>query len=169
MIFVTVGTHEQPFDRLVRYIDELKGSGEIQEDVLIQTGFSTYEPKHCTWSKLIPHKELSQHVKDARIIITHGGPASFIAPLQLGKIPIVFPRQKQYGEHVNDHQLDFARAVVTRQKNILMAEDLDSLGELIRNYDAIVSTMDATMTSNNARFNEEFSRIADELLGDRAL
>ena len=41
MIFVTVGTHEQPFDRLIRKVDELKENGIIQEDVIIQTGFST--------------------------------------------------------------------------------------------------------------------------------
>lgn len=44
MIFVTVGTHEQPFNRLIKKIDELKKDGIINEDVIIQTGFSTYEP-----------------------------------------------------------------------------------------------------------------------------
>lgn len=41
MIFVTVGTHEQPFNRLIQKIDELKKDGTIQDDVIIQTGFST--------------------------------------------------------------------------------------------------------------------------------
>ena len=36
MIFVTVGTHEQSFERLVKEIDELKGSGVINEEVIIQ-------------------------------------------------------------------------------------------------------------------------------------
>ena len=45
MIFVTVGTHEQPFNRLIKKIDELKKNGIIQEEVIIQTGFSTYEPR----------------------------------------------------------------------------------------------------------------------------
>lgn len=39
MIFVTVGTHEQPFNRLIKKIDELKKDGIINEDVIIQTGF----------------------------------------------------------------------------------------------------------------------------------
>lgn len=51
MIFVTVGTHEQPFNRLIQKVDELKKDGVITEDVIIQTGFSTYEPKYCQWSK----------------------------------------------------------------------------------------------------------------------
>lgn len=73
MIFVTVGTHEQPFNRLVKKIDELKGNGTIQDDVFIQTGFSTYEPKNCQWSKLIPYNQMIKNVEDARIVITHGG------------------------------------------------------------------------------------------------
>ena len=78
MIFVTVGTHEQPFNRLIQKVDELKKDGIINEDVIIQTGFSTYEPKYCQWSKLIPYQQMVKNVADARIVITHGGPASFI-------------------------------------------------------------------------------------------
>lgn len=54
MIFVTVGTHEQPFNRLVKAVDELKRDGIITEDVIMQTGFSTYEPKYCQWSETTP-------------------------------------------------------------------------------------------------------------------
>lgn len=94
MIFVTVGTHEQAFNRLVKFIDNLKKDGIIEEEVVIQTGFSTYEPQKCTWSSLYPYKEMIKFVNEARIVITHGGPSSFIMPLQLGKIPVVVPRQK---------------------------------------------------------------------------
>ena len=47
MIFVTVGTHEQQFNRLVEYMD--KWADEHDEKVVIQTGYSTYEPKYCEW------------------------------------------------------------------------------------------------------------------------
>ena len=90
MIFVTVGTHEQPFNRLIKKIDELKESGIIQEDVIIQTGFSTYEPKHCQWSKLIPYQQMLRNVADARIVITHGGPASFICHYRLGRHQLLY-------------------------------------------------------------------------------
>ena len=109
MIFVTVGTHEQPFNRLVQKMDELKKNGTIQEDVIIQTGFSTYEPQYCQWSKLIPYQQMIKNVEEARIVITHGGPASFIMPLQIGKTPIVVPRQHKFGEHVNNHQVEFGK------------------------------------------------------------
>lgn len=168
MIFVTVGTHEQPFDRLVRRVDEMKGQGLITEDVIIQTGFSTYEPQHCTWSKLIPHKELVEHVHNARIIVTHGGPASFIAPLQLGKIPIVVPRKHEFNEHVNNHQVDFARAVAQRRKNILVAETTEELERLILGYDDLVKDMPIEVKSNKEKFNEDLAKIVAELMeGDK--
>ena len=50
MIFVTGGTHEQPFNRLIKKVDELKRDGIIREEVVMQTGFSTYEPEYCQWS-----------------------------------------------------------------------------------------------------------------------
>ena len=46
MIFVTVGTHEQPFNRLIECVDNLKKDETITEEVVIQTGYSTYEPKY---------------------------------------------------------------------------------------------------------------------------
>ena len=42
MIFVTVGTHEQPFNRLIQKIDELKKDGIIHYYLIIQTFFITY-------------------------------------------------------------------------------------------------------------------------------
>ena len=67
MIFVTVGTHEQPFNRLIQKVDELKRDGVIKDDVIIQTGFSTYEPKYCQWSKLIPYQQMVKNVADSFI------------------------------------------------------------------------------------------------------
>ena len=64
MIFVTVGTHEQPFNRLIQKVDELKKEGVITENVIIQTGFSTYKPKYCQWSKLIPYQQMIKNVAD---------------------------------------------------------------------------------------------------------
>ena len=51
MIFVSVGTHEQPFNRLVKAVDDLKKDGVITDEVIIQTGFSTYKPKYCQCQK----------------------------------------------------------------------------------------------------------------------
>lgn len=163
MIFVTVGTHEQPFNRLLQKIDELKEKGIINEEVIMQTGFSTYEPKYCTWSSLLPYSQMVQNVKEARIVITHGGPASFIMPLQIGKTPIVVPRQKQFDEHVNNHQVDFSKAVAERMGTIITVVDINDLENTIVNYDSIVEKMNQGITSNNKKFNEELEKIVNDL------
>ena len=164
MIFVTVGTHEQPFNRLIEYVDNLKSEGIINEEVIMQTGFSTYEPKFCKWSKLIPYNKMVQYVNEARIVITHGGPASFIMPLQIGKIPIVVPRQYQFNEHVNDHQVEFAKAVSERMATIITVIDILDLKDTILNYSSIVTSMSSNMVSNNYEFNESFEKLVNTSL-----
>lgn len=164
VIFVTVGTHEQPFNRLIEYIDNLKKDGVITEDVIIQTGFSSYEPQFCKWSKLLPYIEMVQNVAAARIIITHGGPASFIMPLQIGKTPIVVPRQKTFGEHVNNHQVDFTKAVAEKVGTIIPVYDISKLCDNIINYDEIVASMPSGMKSNNELFCTQFENIVNNLM-----
>ena len=163
MIFVTVGTHEQQFNRLIEYIDDLKRDGIITEDVIMQTGYSTYEPRYCTWQKLYPYKQMLEFVNDARIVITHGGPSSFIMPLQVGKTPVVVPRQKKYDEHVNDHQLSFAREVEKRMGTIITVEEVGELKNIIADYDNIVKGKNSGTNSNNARFNAELENIVAEM------
>lgn len=160
---MTVGTHEQQFNRLVKCVDELKIKNDIKEDVIIQKGYSTYKPQACECSDFFPYKEMVALVDKARIVITHGGPSSFIMPLQIGKIPIVVPRRKEFDEHVNDHQLNFCNAVAERQGNILVVEDIDKLGEMIEKYDEIVAAMPAEMKSNNAKFCEELGKIVNQM------
>jgi UDP-N-acetylglucosamine transferase subunit ALG13 len=167
MIFVTVGTHEQPFDRLVKYVDDLKKDGTITEDVIIQTGYSTYEPQYCKWQKLFPYQEMIKLVDSARIVITHGGPSSFIMPLQIGKMPIVVPRRHEFNEHVNDHQVSFAKSVADRMGTIIVVDDMDKLGDTIINYEKIVAGMKNVLKTNNSRFNEELSKIVNEMFEEK--
>ena len=162
MIFVTVGTHEQQFNRLVEYMD--KWADGHDEEVVIQAGFSTYEPRKAKWSKLYPYQTMVEMVEKARIVITHGGPSSFIMPLQIGKIPIVVPRNHDFDEHVNNHQIDFCRMVEQRQGNIIVIEDVQKLGETLEKYDEIVGSMKNGLTSNNQRFCKEFENIVNQLV-----
>lgn len=167
MIFVTVGTHEQQFNRLVKMIDLLKANGEIEEDVIIQTGYSTYEPTHCKWSKLFPYQEMKKLVEEARIVVTHGGPSSFIMPLQIGKIPVVVPRSVLYEEHVNNHQIEFCQAVAERMKNIILVENVDNLKDVLKKYDEIAACYKGEMKSNNELFNENIKNIVAEMFNEK--
>lgn len=163
MIFVTVGTHEQQFNRLLETIDKLVENGTIIEEVAVQSGYSDYEPKYCRWKKLFSYDEMEKNVSEARIVITHGGPSSFIMPLQIGKTPIVVPRRYEFNEHVNNHQMDFCKAVAERMGTIFVVEDVEKLGEVIGNYDQIVNGMGTGLSSNNVKFCSELDKIVDEM------
>lgn len=166
MIFVTVGTHEQPFNRLLEYVDKLKEQKVITEEVIMQTGFSTYTPKHCKYQKLFSYQRMNELVEEARIVITHGGPSSFLMVLQKGKIPIVVPRKKHFNEHVNDHQVDFCIEVARRKKNIILIMDIEELRGTLVNYDTIVRNLSDKPIANNKIFCEKFVRIVNDIVGE---
>ena len=159
MIFVTVGTHEQPFNRLIKKVDELVANGSIQEEVIMQTGFSTYKPEHCKWQQMMSFDEMQQNLKNARIVITHGGPSSFIEALQFGKVPIVIPRQEKFHEHVNNHQVDFTKLIAERMNNIIPVYNINDLKKIIDDYDQIAKNKNAGESSNNEHFNEKLEKI----------
>lgn len=152
MIFVTVGTHEQPFDRLLRCIDKMVEDGKIKEEVVVQKGYTDLKLKYCKEYKLIGYDEMKKYIKEARIVVTHGGPASFIAPISIGKVPIVVPRKKEFDEHVNNHQLEFAREVEQRMKNIIVADNEREIEDAIINYDKKIKNLIGSLNSNNEKF-----------------
>ena len=156
MIFVTVGTHEQPFERLLKCIDKMVEEGKIKEEVIVQKGYTDLELKHCKEYKLIGYDEMQEYIQNARIVVTHGGPASFIAPLSIGKIPVVVPRNKEFNEHVNNHQLEFAKEVEKRMKNIIVVDNEKEIENAIINYDKIIKDLNGSLKNNNTEFIENF-------------
>lgn len=163
MIFVTVGTHEDSFDRLVKEIDRLKGEKIILEEVKIQIGYTKYLPVHCSYERVIGFERMNQLAQEARIIITHGGPSSMLLAWQLNKIPIVVPRQKQFKEHVDDHQVYFARRMKAENR-ILKVLDIKYLEDIIENYGELVMDIKVNEVSCTSNFVQQFKNIADTLL-----
>ncbi|MCV3296564.1 MAG: glycosyltransferase [Oenococcus sp.] len=166
MIFVTVGTHEQPFDRLIKIIDHLVENHVISERVIMQIGYGKYLPKYCTYERFFSYQQIIKNIKEAKIVITHGGPSSFILPLQIGKIPIVVPREKRYGEHVNDHQVEFVSMVEQRKKNLIVARDEKTLIRSIESYGTLVRNLSSRVDMNNSQFNFDIKKIVSELFGE---
>jgi len=136
MIFVTIGTDEHPFPRLLREVENLVKKEVIKEEVVIQSGhteFSSGVIKKVY--SILPFDKFVEYIKNARIVITHGGPGSIMLALSSGKVPIVVPRRKEFGEHVDDHQIKFARFLEEKQKIILVYE-VRNLFPAIKSYDS---------------------------------
>ncbi len=109
MIFVITGTEAYPFNRLISEIDKLKMEKNITDEVYIQLGSCTFKPEFCTWDNWLPFDKMCENIKKADIVITHAGAGTTLLCLDLGKKPIIVTRQKRYNEHLDDHQVPFAK------------------------------------------------------------
>ncbi|MDK2836727.1 MAG: hypothetical protein PWP21_1504 [Thermosediminibacterales bacterium] len=138
MIFATVGTHEQQFNRLVKKVDDIAGKYHLEG--VIQIGYSTVIPQYCKYKKLMGYEEILENMRKAKIVITHGGPASIIQVLQMGKVPVVVPRQKRFKEHVDDHQVKFCQKAA-EFLSIIPVYEIDELENIVVNYEKITGEM----------------------------
>src|SRR3954469_15322828 len=105
MIVVTVGTHEQPFDRMMRAVVALGDS----EPMLVQYGTCTITSGPGEWVDFLSFDELAERTRDARAFICHAGVGSIVRPRRCGHRPIIMPRRPEHGEHVDEHQLELSR------------------------------------------------------------
>jgi UDP-N-acetylglucosamine transferase subunit ALG13 len=122
MIFVSVGTHEDPFDRLLRSFDEL----ELTDELVVQHGPSEVRVNGAAQFEYLPFDEVVAHVRRARAVVMHAGVGSIMISLAHGKRPIVMPRRHRLGEHVDDHQLELARRLEAHGL-VTLVEDVPSL------------------------------------------
>ena len=169
MIFATVGTHEDPFDRLLGALDGLGPEfAPPDEEIVVQSGYCTLQPRRVRAEPLIAFSAVQALMAEARIVITHGGPASIMQALAHGKVPIVVPRQARFGEHVDDHQVRFAARIADR---VLVVLDIADLGPAIRDHAVRVASLTGgTSGPERARaFAERFDALCSEVVAGRAI
>jgi len=141
MIFITVGMHTQPFDRLLKKVDELLEKGKIKDKIIAQIGHSNYKPKNYEYFNFASEEKMIELMKKAKIVITHAGAGSIITGLKFKKALIVVPRRKEFGEHVDDHQLEMTK-VFEKERKILACYDVENLDELIKKTKEFKPTLD---------------------------
>jgi UDP-N-acetylglucosamine transferase subunit ALG13 len=126
MIFVSVGTHEAPFDRMLRAVDEL----ELDEQLVVQHGPSQVRCEGAVESEYLSFDEVVDYIRDARAVVMHAGVGSVMISLANGKRPIVMARLARFGEHVDDHQLELARRLEANGL-VTLVEDSAALAEAL--------------------------------------
>lgn len=130
MIFVTVGSTLFEFNRLFISIDKALAELDISERLIVQARNSNYKWKY---KNVYPYKYLEPNkinilFSKANRIITHGGPGTiFLLANRAKKMPLIIARSSKYGEHVNDHQVDYIsylRSLLpSRYRNFLIDEE----------------------------------------------
>lgn len=104
MIFVTLGTHDKPFNRLLEAVQKQIDLGNINDKVIVQAGATKFVSKDMEIFDLISMTKFDELVSKCDLLITHGGVGSIMTGLKKGKKVIACARLAKYKEVVNDHQ-----------------------------------------------------------------
>ena len=127
MILVMLGTQNNDFHRLLEEIEKNIDNGNINEEVVVQAGFTKYKSDKMKIFSLTSKENLEELVKQADLIITHAGVGSIEMSLEQNKKVIAVPRLKKYREHVNDHQKNIEQKL--NEKGCLIGiDDVSKLG-----------------------------------------
>lgn len=104
MIFVTVGTTDLSFNRLIQAADDLARVSE--DEFVIQIGHSIYEPLDAQWFRFDDPGRIQQFIAQAEVVVTHGGFAAISDCLRARRRIVACPRRTELGEAVNpQHEL----------------------------------------------------------------
>ena len=127
MILVTLGTQKQSFNRLLDMIEK----SNINDKIIVQAGYTKYKSKKMKMLDFVDYQEMDKLIKQADLIITHGGTGSIVTAIKQGKKVIACPRLKKYGEHVDDHQKQIVD-IFSEVGYILKLDENDDLDELVQ-------------------------------------
>ena len=109
MVYVSLGTQDKKFPRLLQEVDKAIEKGIIKDEVIAQTGQTKYVSKNMKTFDFLSKEEVQKYMSESRFIITHGGVGTILDALKLNKKVIAVARLKLYKEHVNDHQLQIIK------------------------------------------------------------
>lgn len=157
MIFVTLGTSDYPFTRLLKQIDNLI-ENNIVKNIIVQCVNEDYQPKNFTIIKNLDKKEFNEYLKKAEVVITHGGVGTIIDCIKMGKKVIAFPRKAEYGEAKNNHQ----EQIINNLKNTgsILTGEINNLAKLL---EEVKTLKKIKLKSNNDNFNNQLCEIIDAL------
>ena len=106
LIFVTLGTQDKPFTRLLDALEALIQKGIIQDEVIVQAGSTRYKSNHMKILDYIEMTKFNQYVEQCDILICHAGVGTIINGINHDKSIMAVARRAQFGEHENDHQVE---------------------------------------------------------------
>jgi UDP-N-acetylglucosamine transferase subunit ALG13 len=164
LLLVTVGTDHHPFDRLVRWVDSWLTRGGPELRCLMQTGTSAPPSGPAAWQAYLEFRALQAAMREATVVVCHGGPGTILGARQAGAIPVVVPRQPRLDEHIDDHQVIFARRLAAAG-SLFLAESETSLHALLDRAVAEPAAFRAPFrTSKVEGAVQSFERLVDGLI-----
>ena len=144
MIFVTLGTQDKPFVRLLKMVSTIKSD----EEIVVQAGYTEYHDERLHICSYFPTAEFKEYMARADVVISHGGVGSLITALDMGTKVLVCPRLSRYGEHQNDHQQQIVDIFTAAKHVVELKEGCDINEELLK----LADFQPEPFVHNNAAF-----------------
>lgn len=155
MIFVTLGTQDKNFDRLLMAIDQEIKKGIIKEKVIVQAGITNFKSDDMEIFDLISKEDFDKLMKECDLLITHGGVGSILTGLSYGKKVIAAARLSKYKEHVNDHQVQIV-GEFSKKGYVLELRDFSKLGDLLKKVKKFKPKKYKSNTNNMIKLLEDY-------------
>jgi len=155
MVFVLLGTNDKPFNRLLEAIEKQIVKGNIKDKVIVQTGFTKFKSDNMELLDLIPNEDYLKIIDKADFIIAHAGVGSILDGLRANKKVIAAPRLKEYGEHVNDHQLEILDEF-EKKGYVLALRDFDKLDAVLKKVKTFKPNKYTSNTKNMVKLIEDY-------------
>lgn len=119
MIFASLGTMDMPFERMAKAVDDF--AAVTDEDVIVQTGHTSYKYNNVTkYFSFCTKEEMQHYIDQADLLILQGGWGAISEAMEKKKRIVVIPRYDKT-EHIHDQ--------------FQLIRKLDSLGCVIGVFD----------------------------------
>jgi len=156
-VVVTLGTQQSyGFTRLIRkLLDIVPADAEVFWQVRAADAAELGIAAH----PFVPTEELIEEIRQADVVVAHAGIGSALTAIQLGKCPVLVPREQMYNEHVDDHQgliglhMEGAGFAVARTVEDLTFADLEKAAK------CTVKITNAPPLKLQGRLGKSFSRL----------
>jgi UDP-N-acetylglucosamine transferase subunit ALG13 len=129
LIFVSVGTPDRPFNRLIEEIDKI--ACKTGEKIIAQIGHSTYIPQNIEFFRFCERDRMLSYVNAASLIISQAGFGIIGDSINFNKPMILVPREVKLGEAI-DKQYELAEYLSSQNKSILCIRDISLLSNAVK-------------------------------------
>jgi len=108
-VLVTLGTI-RPY-QFTSLVEAVRATGVVGPDSTWQLGVTKASDLPGRSVELLPADEFDRLALEADVVVTHSGVGTVLQLLELGVYPVIVPRRKARGEHVDDHQEQIGRYI----------------------------------------------------------
>ncbi|MEO1476443.1 MAG: glycosyltransferase, partial [Pseudomonadota bacterium] len=106
--------------RLLQAVDQI--APDLPGPVVVQHGHTPFQPTNCKAEAFLTMSAFEHAIRTSELLIIHGGGGGILLALKSGKVPVMVPRRHELGEHIDNHQVSWSRALNDTERVVLVED-----------------------------------------------